>query len=331
MKKAKIIGTGSYVPEKILTNRDLEKMVETSDDWIVSRTGIRERRIAKEDEYTSDMGYMAAKLAIEDAKLSCQEIDCILVATLTPDYVFPSTACLIQKKLGIENVPAVDLQAACSGYVYALAMAKAFVEQGMYKKVLIIAAEKLSSIVNYNDRGTCVLFGDGAAACVVGFASKGYTIQGVSLGADGGQSDLLILPAGGSRHPASHETVDKKMHYLCMEGNEVFKHAVRRMESASKECLELVGLQETDISWLIPHQANERIIDAIAKRFKHLPQERVYKKIVQYYGNTSASSVGIALDHLRKEGKIQNQENVLLTVFGAGLTRGAAILKCEEG
>lgn len=330
MKKAKIIGTGSYVPEKVLTNSDLEKMVETSDEWIVTRTGIRERRLARPDEYTSDMGFEAAKKAIEDAKIQPNDIDCILVATLTPDYIFPSTACLIQKQLGIENAPAFDMQAACSGYVYALAIAKAFVEQGMYKNILLIASEKLSSIVNYKDRSTCVLFGDGASACVVSAASSGLWIRGVSLGADGSLSQLLILPGGGCKNPPSHETVDKEMHYLKMEGNEVFKHAVRRMESASKECMESVGLQETDISWLLPHQANERIIDAIAKRFKHLPNDRVYKKIVHYFGNTSASSIGIALDYLRKEQKILSKENILLTVFGAGLTWGSAILTCED-
>jgi 3-oxoacyl-[acyl-carrier-protein] synthase-3 len=325
--KAIIIGTGSYVPEKILKNSDLEKMVETSDEWIVSRTGIKERRIAREDEYTSDMGIVAANRAIVDAKINPEEIDLILVATLTPDYMFPSVGCLIQKKLVKRTIPALDIQAACSGYVYAISLAKAVVESLMYKNVLIVASEKLSSIVNYKDRQTCVLFGDGAAACVVsGGCEKGLEIRGVSLGADGQQSDLLILPGGGSRNPASKETIDKEMHYLQMAGNEVFKHAVRRMELSSKECLSKLNLKETDISWLIPHQANIRIIEAIARRFKHLPSEKVYKEVVQKYGNTSASSIGIALDLLLKKEEIKNNENILLTAFGAGLTWGSVVL-----
>ena len=325
-KLAKIIGIGSYLPRKVLSNADLEKMVDTSNEWIMSRTGIKERRLAEDDEYTSDMGYNAARKAIKDANLENNDIDCILVATLTPDYIFPSTACLIQKKLNIENIPAFDLQAACSGYIYSLLIAKSFVESGTYKNVLIVASEKLSSVVNYKDRGTCVLFGDGAAAGVVSLKGKGFEIQGISLGADGNQADLLSLPAGGSRHPACEETVKKQMHYLQMAGNEVFKHAVRRMENACKDCLNKVGMKETDISYLIPHQANLRIIDAIAKRFRHLSDDRVYKDVVIKYGNTSASSVGIALVELKNKNQIQKGENILLTAFGAGLTWAASIL-----
>lgn len=326
--KAKIIGTGSYLPEKILTNQDLEKMVETSDEWIVSRTGMKERRIAREDEYTSHMGTAAARAAIADAGLRVDQIDFILVATLTPDYFFPSTACLIQSALGAKKASGADIQAACAGFLYLLSMAKSFVESGMYKNVLIIAAEKLSSITNYKDRSTCILFGDGAAACVISAEGKGLIIENVQLGADGEQAELIMMPAGGSRNPASQESVANGQHYIKMAGNEVFKYAVRRMETACKDCLDAVGLSEKEISWLIPHQANMRIIDAMAKRFEHLPPERIFKT-VQKYGNTSASSVGIALDELLKHAPLKTGEQILLTAFGAGLTWGAAVLRAE--
>ncbi len=326
MKQAKIIGTGSYLPKRVLSNADLEKIVDTNDEWIVSRTGMRERRIAREDEFTSDMGIEAAKLAIQRAGIDPQAIDLVLVATLTPDYVFPSTACIIQSSLGLEAA-AMDIQAACSGYIYGLSIAKAFIESGLYKNILIIASEKLSSIVDYQDRGTCVLFGDGASACVVSSEGKGLVIRDVVLGSDGDLTDILKMPGGGSRNPATKETVEQRMHYIKMEGREVFKHAVRRMESSSKECIDKAGLQESDISWLVPHQANNRIIEAIAKRFQ-VPNERVYVT-VDKYGNTSASAVGIALDELLNEQTIASGENVLLTAFGAGLTWGSTVLSHE--
>ena len=328
--KAKIIGTGSYLPERILTNRDLEQMVETSDEWIVTRTGMKERRIARTDEYTSDMGLAAAKLAIADAGLQPEQIDFIIVATITPDYAFPSTACLIQHQLGSKKAGGLDIQAACTGFLYALSMAKAFVESGTYQNVLVIAAEKLSSITNYKDRSTCVLFGDGATACVVGSqgSSKGLIIDSVNLGADGEYAQLIIQPAGGSRSPASHQTIESGQHFIQMAGNEVFKHAVRRMEAACKDCLDAAGVKETEISWLIPHQANMRIIDAMAKRFEHLPPERIYKT-VHKYGNTSASSVGIALDEMLKSQQLERDEKILLTAFGGGLVWGAALLRYE--
>lgn len=325
---ARITGTGAYVPERVLSNKDLEQMVETSDEWIVTRTGMKERRIAAPHEYTSDMGYHAAKMAIERAGVNPEEIDFILVATLTPDHVFPSTACLIQSRLGAHNASAVDIQAACSGYIYGLSMAKAFIESGMYKNILVIASEKLSSIVNYKDRNTCILFGDGASACVVSHQGKGLEILDVNLGADGDQSNLLILPAGGSKHPASKETVEASMHFLKMEGNEVFKHAVRRMEMASNQCLENCGLKGDDIKWYVPHQANIRIIEAIARRFE-VPIDRVYMTIHKY-GNTSASSLGIALHELLMEHPAKKGDHFLLTAFGAGLTWGASILNYKE-
>ncbi|WP_194847918.1 beta-ketoacyl-ACP synthase III [Candidatus Neptunochlamydia vexilliferae] len=325
--KAKIIGVGAYLPERVLSNQDLEKMVDTSDEWIISRTGMKERRLAASDEFTSDMGYEAAKRALENGNIEAEEIDLILVATLTPDYVFPSTACLIQNRLGATGAAAMDVQAACSGYIYALSMAKAYVESGMYKNVLIIAAEKLSSIVDYEDRNTCVLFGDGASACVVSDAKEGYTIENVTLGSDGEQSEILKLPAGGSKRPASIETVQGKEHFIQMGGKEVFKHAVRRMEEAVKTSLDAAGLKEEEISWMVPHQANLRIINALAKRFQ-VPNDHVYVTIHKY-GNTSASSVGIALDELLKEKSVKRGERMVLFGFGAGLTWGAASLTCE--
>lgn len=326
--KAKIIGTGSYLPEKILTNQDLEKMVDTSDEWIVTRTGMKERRIAKEDEYPSHMGAKAALQAMAKAGISPDEIDFILVATLTPDYTFPSTACLIQSAIGAKRAAGADIQAACAGYLYILAMAKSFIESGLYKNVLVIATEKLSAVTNYKDRSTCVLFGDGAAACIVSDKGKGLAIENIQLGADGEQADLMLIPAGGSRNPATCETVANCGHFIKMDGREVFKHAVRRMEASCKDCLEKAGLSEKEISWLIPHQANVRIIDAMAKRFEHLPPERIFKTL-QKYGNTSASSIGIALDELLKNGPLQKGEKILLTAFGAGLTWGAGILEAE--
>ena len=330
MRKAKIIGLGTFFPEKILTNNDLSKIVETTDEWITTRTGIKERRIANESESTSQMGYLAALKAVENADLDVSDIDLILVATLTPDYIFPSTACIIQHKLNATNAAALDIQAACSGYVYALTMAKALLEQKTFKNILIIASEKLSSIVDYKDRSTCVLFGDAANACVVSLSDKGFEIVENYLGSDGKESNLLILPAGGSKNVASLKTIENRDHFLKMEGKEVFKHAVRRMQGSIKKCLEKANLKEQDISWLIPHQANERIIEAVAKKFLHLPKERIFKDVVTKFGNTSASSVGLALEILHKDKKFKNNEKILLTVFGAGFTFGASLLKYTE-
>jgi 3-oxoacyl-[acyl-carrier-protein] synthase III len=326
--QAKIIGTGSFLPERVLSNSDLERMVETSDEWIVSRTGMKERRLAGPEEYSSTMGAEAARAAIADAHLTADQIDFIIVATITPDYTFPSTACLIQQEIQAKSAGAVDIQAACTGYLYALSIAKAWAEAGMYRNILVVAPDKLSSITNYKDRSTCVLFGDGASACVVSCEGKGLAIDIVRLGADGECAQLLIMPGGGSRQPATTESVANDQHYIKMNGNEVFKHAVRRMESASKECLEAAKVDEKEIAWVIPHQANIRILDAMAKRFEHLPPERVFKTIHKY-GNTSASSVGIALDELLKAKLAKSGEKILLTAFGSGFTWGAAILHYE--
>ncbi len=327
-QKARIVGMGSYVPQKILSNFDLEKMVETNDEWIVTRTGIRERRIASPDEWTSVMGVKAAEEAINQSGVSKEAIDLVLVATMTPDYVTPSTAAIIQKELGLQTIPAFDMQAACTGFIYALSLAKAYVNSGLYKNVLVVASEKMSTVVDYTDRNTCILFGDGAAAAVVSLKGKGLLIGEIDLGADGALADLLILPAGGSRAPATMETIQGKQHYVFLSGREVFKHAVRKMASSAEECLRKAGLQQTDLSWLVPHQANERIIDAVAKGLD-FPSEKIYKT-VHKYGNTSASAVAIALDELNREHPIKTGEHILLVAFGAGLTWGGVILTAVE-
>ncbi|MCH9633724.1 MAG: 3-oxoacyl-[acyl-carrier-protein] synthase 3 [Chlamydiae bacterium] len=323
-KTARIIGCGSYLPEKILDNKKLESMVETSDEWIVSRTGISERRMANAEEHTSTMGISAAKKAIAQAKIDPLDIDLIIVATCTPDYLFPSTGAIIQREVGAKNAAAFDLQAACTGYLFALSIAKGYIESGNYKNILIVASEKISSIVDYKDRNTCILFGDGASASVISDEGKGLEIRNVSLGTDGNHANLLILPGGGSRIPSTEESVKSKKHYLKMEGREVFKHAVRIMESAAKQCLGRVGVSEEEISWLVPHQANIRIITAIAKRFG-LPIEKVYRT-VHKYGNTSASGVAIALEELLQEKNVAKNDNILLVAFGSGLTWGASLL-----
>ncbi len=327
-KKARIIGSGAYLPKRVLTNQDLQKMVNISDECIVTRTGIKERSIASDNEFTSDMGVAAAKKALKAAGKSAQEIDLILVATITPDYIFPSTAALIQSALQAPQAAAFDFQAACTGYLYGLSIAKGYIASGIFKNILLIASEKLSSIVNYEDRNTCVLFGDGAAAAVISDEGEGYAIQEICLGADGVVADLLILPAGGCRSPATLETVKEKKHYITMGGKEVFKHAVRRMENAAKECLDKANMTEEMIDWLVPHQANERIIDAIAKRFR-ISEKKVFKT-VHRYGNTSSSSIAIAFDELISEKKIKKGENILLVAFGAGFTWGATILTKDE-
>ncbi|XBU53655.1 ketoacyl-ACP synthase III [Chlamydia abortus] len=328
-RKASIWATGSYLPEKILSNSDLEQMVDTSDEWIVTRTGIKERRIAAANEYTSIMGAKAAERAIQKAGLTKDQIECIIFSTSAPDYIFPSSAALAQAYLGIKDIPAFDCMAACTGYLYGLSVAKAYVESGMYNNVLLIAADKLSSFVNYKDRNTCVLFGDGGAACIIGESRPGaLEITNVNLGADGSVADLLSLPAGGSRVPASQETLEAGKHYIFMEGKEVFKHAVRRMESAAKTCIAGAGIEENDIDWLVPHQANERIIDAIAKRFE-IDEGKVFKTLCKY-GNTAASSVCIALDELLQSHIIHAGEYLLLVAFGGGLSWGAVVLQQVE-
>jgi len=322
--KARVTGLGSYLPKKILSNLDLEKLVDTSDEWIYSRTGMRERRIAAADEFPSDMGAQAALRALEAAQLKASDIDIILVATMSPDYISPSTANLIQAKIQADNAAAMDIQAACTGFLYALSTAKAFIESGIYQNALVIATEKMSAFIDYKDRSTCVLFGDGAAAAVVSGKGTGLCIDSMCLGSDGQLAALAMIPAGGSRHPATKETVEQSRHSFKMSGNEVFKHAVRRMSMAARDCLAKAGLKEEDISWLIPHQANKRIIDVIAKNF-NIDQGQVYLTLHKY-GNTSASSIAIALQELIQEHQFDEGEHLLLTAFGGGLTWGAAVL-----
>lgn len=324
MLKARIIGLGSYLPERVLSNNDLEKMVETSDEWIVSRTGIRERRLAGPHQSPSDMGVEAAKRAIKDAGISCEEVDLILVATMTPDYTCPGTAPLIQHRLGATRAAAFDIQAACTGFLCALSMAKAYIEAGLFKRVLVVATEKMSAFIDYKDRNTCVLFGDGAGAAVVGCDLEGLAVDSICLGADGSLAELIIIPGGGAQNPATAETVEKNMHTLKLMGKEVFKHAVRRMSGAVKECLAQAGVSQQQVSWLVPHQANDRIMEALSKSFE-IPDDRVYKT-VHKYGNTSASSVVIALDELMRGKKLQAGEHLLLVAFGAGLTWGSCLL-----
>ncbi len=324
-RQARIIGTGAYLPESILSNQDLERLVETSDEWIFSRTGIKERRIAGPDEFPSTMGVAAAKKALASASIKAIEIDIILVATMSGDLQSSSSAAFIQHEIGATTAAAFDLQAACSGFLYGLSIAKAYVESGMYRNVLVVASEKMSTFVDYQDRNTCILFGDGAAATVVSDKGSGLAIDAVCLGANGGLAELLLVPAGGSRLPASVETVNGRQHYIKMQGKELFKHAVRFMTSAAKECMDQAGVEEKDLTWVVPHQANERIIDALAKTLE-VPFEKIIKT-VHKYGNTSASSIPIALDELLQQHKILSDQKVLLLGFGAGLTYGAILLK----
>jgi len=322
-----ILGTGSYAPERILTNEDLAKMVDTSDEWIIARSGIRERRIAAPDQATSDLAILAAQRALADAGAAASEIDLLIVATVTPDYPMPSTACFVQHKLGIPSTAACfDLNAACSGFIYALDTACALVGSGRYRRALVIGAEKLSSIVDWQDRGTCLLFGDGAGAAVIGPSDKpGIGLIGTRLGALGEDTDLLCIPAGGSRTPTTAETLARGDQFIKMKGKEVFKLAVRVMEEAARDILEQHGLAAAQIGLVIPHQANLRIIDAIAQ-YLELPVERFFVN-VDRYGNTSAASIPIALDEARRGGRIKPGDLTLLVAFGAGLTYGSALIR----
>lgn len=323
-KQARIIGTGAYLPKNILTNQDLEKLVETSDEWILTRTGIRERRIASAAESPSTMGAEAAKKALEDASLKSVDVDMILVATMSADFQSSSTASIIQHLIGATRAAAFDLQAACTGFIYALSIAKAYIESGLYRHILVVGSEKMSSFIDYSDRNTCVLFGDGAAAVVVSHQGQGLGISSIYLGSNGAMTDLFSIPAGGSRKPATAESVAAGEHFVKMQGKEVFKHAIRLMTVAGNECLERGDITQSKLKWLVPHQANERIIDALAKAFE-IPSSKVYKT-VQKYGNTSASSIPIALSELKAAHPFEAGDNILLLAFGAGITYGAALL-----
>jgi len=321
---AGIIGIGSYLPEKKMTNADLEKMVDTNNEWIVTRTGISERRVAPKNEATSDLAVRAGKKAIEDAGLDPLDIDMVIVATITPDMFFPSTACFVQAKLGLKNAGAFDLLAACSGFGYALKIADSFVRSGACRRVLAIGAETLTKIIDWEDRGTCILFGDGAGAAVVGRVDAGTGLIGNYAGADGNQTDILYLPGGGSRFPTTMDTIDKRLHYIKMSGKETFKCAVKTMSDAALKVLADAGKQLSDVKLLIPHQANMRIISAVGKKLD-IPMENVYVT-VDRYGNMSAATTIIALDEAYREGKVKTGDLVLLVAFGGGLTWSANLI-----
>jgi len=322
-----VLGTGSYAPERILTNQELSKTVDTSDEWIRTRTGIRERRIAAEGEASSDMGVHAARRALDDAGLTPSDIDLLVVATVTPDMPMPACACFIQHKLGIPSKAACfDINAACSGFVYALDTACAMIESGRYQKALIIGVEKLSAVIDWQDRTTCVLFGDGAGAMIIG-ASNDSTrgLIGTRLGSCGEGAELLCIPRGGSRSPATAESIIAREHCIRMKGKEVFKLAVRGMDESARDILEQHGITADQISLVIPHQANLRIIEAISQYLK-LPMERFFVNLDRY-GNTSAASIPLALDEARRAGRIQPGDLTLLVAFGAGLTYGSALIR----
>ncbi|BCU75824.1 beta-ketoacyl-ACP synthase III [Luteolibacter sp. LG18] len=321
-----IAGTGSYVPEKVLSNADLAQMVETSDEWIFTRTGIKERRIAAEGEFTSHLATKAAERALEQAGLAASEIELIIVATITPDTLTPATACYVQRNLGAAKAVAFDISAACSGFLYAMKMAKRLIEADAFKNALIIGAEKLSAFVNWEDRSTCVLFGDGAGAAVLRAAQPGEgRILATEMGTDGNQTHLLNIPGGGSACPITIDNANDHLATLAMLGKEVFKHAVTRMKEAAEKVIERSGLQPEDIACVIPHQANLRIIDAIADRLA-VPNERVFVNLDKY-GNTSAAAVAIALDEANRTGAFKRGDNIVLVVFGAGLTWAAAAVQ----
>ncbi len=320
-----IVSVGSYVPHKVLTNHDLEKMVDTSDDWITSRTGIKERRVAADNEFTADLAAQAALRAMEKGHITPDQIDLIIVATITPDMPFPSTACLVQQKINARRAAAFDIEAACSGFIFALEIGQQFIMSRTYETVLVIGAEKLSSIIDWKDRNTCVLFGDGAGAAILQHRSQAHGLLTACMGSDGQKAELLSMPGGGSRCPATPESVAKGLHHLRMDGKETFKNAVNAMLTAAQEALRRCEIDISHIKCVIPHQANRRIIDAVGERLGVKP-EQVFVNLDKY-GNTSAASVAIALDEAVTQGKIHRGDLVLLVVFGAGLTWGAAVIE----
>lgn len=323
--KASITGVGSFLPEKILTNYDLEKMLDTTDEWITKRTGIKERRIVDNGVATSDLAIEASLRALDDAKVLASEVDLIITSTITPDCMFPSTSCFIQEKIGANNAGAFDILAACAGFVYALSVAKNFVISGTLKTVLVIGAECLSKITDYTDRSTCILFGDGAGATVIQRSNGRREIIKTLLCADGSQADLLTLPAGGSKLPASHETIDSRSHYIQLKGKEVFKVAVKNMVDVITKTTSRNNLKIEDIDMIIPHQSNIRIIEAAMEKL-NLPKEKAYVNIDRY-GNTSSASIPIAIDEIEEKKVLKPGDNVLLVAFGGGLTWSSSVIK----
>ncbi len=324
MKSVKIVGLGKYLPPKRLKNSDLEKMVETSDEWITARTGIKERRIVERKTATSYLAYKASQIALKKAGIKPKDLDLIIVATITPDTQFPATACYLQEYLKATKACCFDVSAACAGFAYGLTVAWQMIKGGLYKNALVVGAEVLSSITDWTERSTCVLFGDGAGAAVLAESNKPGFLS-AHLGGDGAQADILIVPGGGSRQPASKDTIKARQHYIKMKGNELFRVAVRLMVSAAKKSLAKAGLKSSDIGILVPHQANARIINAVAKRL-HLSPEKVYINISRY-GNMSSASSSVALCEAYEEGRIKKGDIVVIDAFGAGLVWGSCVIR----
>lgn len=326
LKNVSIVGIGSYLPERILTNAELEKMVDTTDEWIVTRTGIKERHIAADNEAASDLGAKAAVRALENAGVSAEQVDMIICATISKDMVFPNTACFIQNLIGAKNASCFDLEAACSGFLYGIETARNYIANGSISTALVVGAEKLSCITDWQDRGTCVLFGDGAGAVVLQSKGQGRGIIDTIMKSDGSLSDLLCIPAGGSRQPTTVQTIEQRLHYMKMSGNQVFKHAVRCMSDTGVELLSRNGLTINDISCVIPHQANMRIVQAIADKLGTTLEEKFYINLDRV-GNVSGASVPLALDEAIKCGRVKKGELLMFVVFGGGFTWGATILE----
>lgn len=325
MQSIGIKGMGYYVPENIFTNFDFEKIIDTSDEWIRTRTGIIERRFASKEQATSDLATEAALKAIENSKINKTDIDLIILATVTPDYIAQGAACIVQHKLGLTAIPCFDLNAACTGFIYGLEVAYSLVKSGLYKNVLVIGAETLSRIIDMQNRNTCVLFGDGAAAAIIGEVEEGYGFLGLSIGAEGEDDMILKVPAGGSKKPNDEETLKNRENFVVMKGQEVFKFAVSTLPKVTLNALKQAKLDVNDLAMVFPHQANLRIIEAAAKRMKY-PLEKFYVNLSRY-GNTSSASVGIALGEALEKGLVKKGDNIALTGFGGGLTYGSIILK----
>jgi 3-oxoacyl-[acyl-carrier-protein] synthase-3 len=325
MPNAGIIATGHSYPEGVLTNADLEQMVETNDEWIFTRTGIKQRHKAADNEYTSQFAVKAARQALERSGIDPKEIDIIVCATTTPDQILPSTGCLIQRELGCDNAAGMDVFAACSGFLYGISMVESMVRTGQIRYALVIGAEVLTKYVDYTDRSTCVIFGDGAGAAVIGPVADGKGILATKIRSDGRYEEQLYAPGGGTKLGTSHETIDNRMHFFKMKGNELFKVAVRSMAEISAEMLAKAGYTVDDVALVIPHQANQRITDAVASRLG-VPEEKVYSNIAQH-GNTSSASIPIALDECLQSGRIKEGDLVLMTAFGGGVTWGATVVR----
>ena len=325
MQSIGIKGMGYYVPENVFTNFDFEKIIDTRDEWIRTRTGIIERRFASKDQATSDLATEASLKAIKNAKISKEDVDMIILATTTADYIAQGAACIVQNKLGLKKIPCFDLNAACTGFIYGLEVAYSLVKSGLYKNILVIGAETLSRIVDMQNRNTCVLFGDGAAAAIIGEVEKGYGFLGFSIGAEGEDNMILKVPAGGSKKPNNEETIKNRENFVIMKGQDVFKFAVSTLPKVTSDALEKAKLKVNDLSMVFPHQANLRIIESAAKRMK-FPLEKFYMNLSRY-GNTSSASVGIALGEAIEKGLVKKGDNIALTGFGGGLTYGSTIIK----